>query len=102
MEDVEARSAAAELALVVDVVVDEQGVVEELDGDGSTQRLLGPRAESPGGGDAEARAHHLAAPAGVVRDQVVEIAPRLEGRQVAPQGLAGERAVLLEHRLDPR
>ena len=65
------------LALVFDVVMNEERVVEQLDGNCGRQGFLDASAHDASHGDADAGAHHLATPHGVIGEEVVEVSARL-------------------------
>ena len=81
VQRVQRRPAAALLALVLDVVVDEEGVVQQLERDRRAHRVLDARAEGARRRDAQARPQHAAAAARVVGDEAVEMARGSRGRR---------------------
>jgi hypothetical protein len=89
-------------AAVLDVVMDEEGVVQQLDRHRGRQRLLDRAAEGTAGGDAQRRAQPLAHVRQRARDQVVEVAPRLPARKLLEQRAIGEVAVPGELLLEVR
>ena len=70
-------------ASVLDIVVNQESVVEQLDGGGRWHRLLGRAAEGPAGCNAQTRADALADPGGISGHEVVEPAARLAVGEVA-------------------
>src|SRR5262249_17872164 len=94
---VERRVAASRLALVLDVVVDEEGVVQQLERGGGPERILGRGAEDAGGGDADARTQHAPAPLRILDRRPVEVAVRLARPEVVDQRDAGDVPVLAQH-----
>ena len=70
--DMQRRSPTAESAAIFDVVVHQEGVVQQLDGDGRQHRFFALAAKGGARGQAEAGPYGLAASPGVVGDQVVE------------------------------
>src|SRR5262249_35795156 len=64
--------APAELGAVLDVVVDEEGVVEQLESSGGEQRLLGAAAHRPARREQDGRPQPLALAKRIVGEQVVE------------------------------
>ena len=87
-------------AVVLDVVVDEERVVGQLDGDRGTQRLVDRPAEGLAGCQQQGRADSLAGPSGIVPHEVVEVPAGRPAAQVMLHGVAGEARVLAERRLD--
>jgi hypothetical protein len=96
VRSVERRLAAPLQALVFDVVVDQQSIVQEFDGHRRLQRLFERRAEGARGGDAQARAHHLAAARGIVGHEIVEPTRGRAARQIVGQQRAHARAVFVQ------
>src|SRR5689334_9634155 len=87
-------------AAVLDVIVDEERVVGQLDGDRGTQRLVDRPAEGLAGGQQQGRADALSGPGRIVPHEVVEVPAGCPAAQVTLHGVAGETRVLAEHRLD--
>ena len=82
---VEGRRAAAQLAVVLDVVVDEERVVEHLDGGRRRERVVELAAERDARRQAQAGTDRLAAATGVVGHEVPELGSGLLVGQV-PRG----------------
>src|SRR5207245_2288138 len=97
MQYMQSWTTAALFTFVLDIVVNEKGVMEYFDRDGGVNGGLEGCAEDPRGCDAEARTHHLASALGIVAKEVVEIAARLAGRERILTRGARHRAILLEH-----
>src|SRR5439155_1528353 len=100
VESVERRAAASLVALVLDVVVHEKGIVEELEGNRGAQPFLRARAKGACGGDAEGRPQHASAAARVVGDGRVERTLRGPRAEVVAEGDAREVAVLAQESRD--
>ena len=83
----QARLAAAQLALVRDVVMDERGALEELDGDRAGKRVLGPPAHGLGAEKREHGPHALASACGEAAERRVEIAHEVAGDGPVGEGL---------------
>jgi hypothetical protein len=73
---VQAAHAAAIDRLVLDVVVDQKGVVEHLDRGRDQHRIFAVPTESAAGGDAQRRAQALAAARGVLAHQAIQTVDR--------------------------
>src|SRR5436189_3632177 len=100
MERVQRRATAPLVALVLDVVMDEEGVVEELERDRRAQCVLASRAEGARRRDAEGWPQHAPAAARVVGDEVVEMPAGLARLEVVAERGACEPPVLGEGRDD--
>jgi hypothetical protein len=96
------RFVASVQAPVLDVVVDEEGVVQQLDRHRRRQCLLDRPAEGAARGDAQRGTQPLADVRELTRDQVVEIAPRLAVRELPEQRAISDVAVPGELLLDGR
>ena len=70
---VKAGLAAAQLAGIGDVVVDERGALEQLDGHAGGKRLLSAASHGLGSQQGEDGAHALAAAGGEVREGLVQV-----------------------------
>ena len=97
VQRVQGRPPTPRVALVFDIVVDEKGVVQQLDGHGGLQRVVLAGAEGSRRRQTEAGTEHPATAARIVGDQVVEVATRFPRPQVLGHGDADAVAVLVEH-----
>ena len=96
----QSRPAAAKLARVLDVIVDQQAVVEYLDCRGASDGAAELAAKRPRHRDAYGRTKHLAAPGGVVGEQLVEKGRGRPLRKIALEVLAHGAAVVGEDALN--
>ena len=92
VERMERGLAAPHFALVLDVVMNEEGVVQKLDRHGRAHRVGRARPERARGRDADARAHHLSAAPRIVGREVVEVGTGFAGRQIGLHGAPELRA----------
>ena len=100
MELVEGRAAAPQPALVLDVVVDQERVVEQLDGHGGAEGLLDRAAEGLAAREHERRPDALAGPRRVVTREAPEARiDGVDGGQVALHLPARQRRVAVERAL---
>ena len=88
--------AAPHFALVLDIVMNEEGVVQKLDRHGRAHRVRRPGPERARGRDADARAHHLSASPRIVGRKVVEVGTRFAGRQIGLHGAQNFEPALLQ------
>ena len=88
--DVQRRPAAAQQRLVLDVVVDEEGVVVELERRGGRQHGVEVTAEPEARGDAQRGPQRLPAAQGVVEDEVEQ--PGGRGRRRVRRAAGSPRA----------
>lgn len=86
---VQRRLAPAKVAFILDVVMDEKAVMEHLDCHGRADGQPGGPAKGRAGRHAERGAQPLAAPAGIIAHQIVELTGRLAPRQVLHDGGIG-------------
>ena len=98
---VEGRRASAQLAGVLDVVVDEEGVVEHLDRGGRRARVVELAAERDARRQAEAGTDRLAAASRVVGHQIPELGAGLLVGQVPLERFGGVGAVASQLGLAP-
>jgi hypothetical protein len=91
-------TAAALVALVLHIVMNQDRVMQEFERDRGGERILEPSTEGTGGRNTDAWAHHLAAPVRVIGNQVVEISPRLSSREVLLKRRSNDRPIFLERR----
>jgi hypothetical protein len=73
--------------------VDEEGVVQQLDGDGRPHRLPQRPAEGLARGQEQGRTDRLAGPQRVVEHEVGQVRDLVAGRHQLLHGLAGQLAV---------
>ena len=100
VESVQRRPAAPHVAVVLDVVVHEERIVEELERHRRAHRVFQLCAEGPCGGDAKARAQHAAAASRVVGNEVVEVTMRRPGPEIVAERHPGDVPVFAEERRD--
>ena len=86
---VQGGPAAAQQRLVLDIVVDEEGVVVELQRGRGRQDRLDPAAQTQAGGDAQGRPYRLSAAVRVVEDQLEQGARFRAVGGVQPPDLGG-------------
>ena len=97
MQFVQGRAAAAVLAFVLDVVVDQQRVVQHLDTGGRAHGVLRLGPERLRCRDAQARPHHLAAARRIIGDRIVEMPLGAAAGKIIRHHRPRHRAVLLKH-----
>ena len=88
------------VALVLDVVVHQECVVQQLERHGRRESLVRAGAERPCGGQAEARAEHAPPPPWVIGHQVVQVTLRRAGPEILAQRHARAIAVVLKEAWD--
>ena len=96
VERMERGRASPHLALVLDVVMDEEGVMQKLDRDRGAHGVRRAGAERSRGRDADARAHHLSAAPRVVGGELVEVGTGFRRGQVRLHGAENFETALLE------
>lgn len=97
---VEGGTSAAAFAFVLDIVVNEERVVEQLEGSRGAHGPLHARAEHARRCDAEARAEHATSTTGVVGDQAVEMTLGIAWSEVVGERHTGDIPILPQHRGD--
>ena len=102
MLGVHGGQAAPEFAAVFDVVVHQEGVVEQFDRDCRSERACDLAAEGAAGADAQSGAQALAAAHRVRRHQIIEMAARLTLADDPQHLIEGQLAVTLEQSFDER
>jgi hypothetical protein len=89
----EARRASSALALVLDVVVNEKGVVEKLERGGGRQRVPQHAAEGATRRNQQRRAQALAEPGAKIPHRLIKMRLRLAVRQIRQQRLTSQCAI---------